>query len=429
MTPADELAADYAELSLEILASGIITDPYADGRPRFRREPIILSPREARELGEVGRQVAALYEEAVQLCYDDPELLDEFFGLTPVQKAMFLGSRPMWHGIARADVFRTAQGYAVAELNCDTPTGQPEAVVLGRIAGAHHPKFIDPNADLGSHFVAMVETVVARLCGPLQSSGAARTAGIVYPTEFSEDLSLIRLYKQWLEDAGWSIVLGSPYNLSRRDGDPTARMFDEPLSLVVRHYKTDWWSERASAFKGEAFPDTAALIEPLDIVLRAQAAARTAVVNPFGAVLPQNKRTMAFFWEHIHRFTLHSQERIANLIPQSARLEALHPAMVLGQRSEWVLKSDYGAEGDEVVIGALVSDEEWARSYEQARRGRWIAQRYFEAETDALGACVNYGVFVVAGAPAGIYARVHVGATDVHSASAPVLIDPSLGRA
>jgi hypothetical protein len=33
-------------------------------------------------------------------------------------------------------------------------------------------------------------------------------------------------------------------------------------------------------------------------------------------------------------------------------------------------------------------------------------------------------VFVIAGEPAGLYARVHVGATDVYSQSAPILIRP-----
>ena len=48
-------------------------------------------------------------------------------------------------------------------------------------------------------------------------------------------------------------------------------------------------------------------------------------------------------------------------------------------------------------------------------------QRYFRAKEDASGSAVNYGVFVVAGEAAGLYARVQAGATDDRALSAPVL--------
>ena len=47
------------------------------------------------------------------------------------------------------------------------------------------------------------------------------------------------------------------------------------------------------------------------------------VINPFGAVIPQNKRSMAFMWEQIHRFSPRAQEVIARYIPVSRRLEAM----------------------------------------------------------------------------------------------------------
>ena len=159
--------------------------------------------------------------------------------------------------------------------------------------------------------------------------------------------------------------------------------------------------------------------------LRADAAGKTCVLNPFGSVLAQNKRTMAFMWEHIHRFGVKAQEVIRELVPRTSRLEALHPEMLLSCREDWVLKSDYGAEGDEVVIGRVTSDAEWRKTLDIARRGRWIAQRYFEADLDSRGRSTNFGVFVVAGVPAGLYARVQAGPTDPAALSVPVLIGPA----
>jgi glutathionylspermidine synthase len=410
----------YDTFARRLLDSRVISDPWLDGEPRFAEEPIVLPMAEATRLADAGRNVAELYDEAVQLAYDDPSLLDSFFGLTPVQKVMFEASKPLWHGIARADVFVTADGLAIAELNCDTPTGEAEAVVLGALAKAEHPDLVDPNAGLERAFIAMVSAMQDALVGP----DASRTVGLVYPTEFTEDLSLVRLYKQWLEAAGFEIALGSPYNLRARDEDPTLCVFDEPVSLLLRHYKTDWWSERASAWDDEQLADAAPLSGPLVLALRAQAEARTAIVNPFGSVLAQNKRMMAFMWEHIHRFSLRGQDLIRDLVPVTSRLESMHPEMLRVQKDEWVVKSDYGAEGDEVVIGRSVDDKLWAETLQHARSGRWIAQRHFEAEQDERGRTTNFGVFIVAGEPAGLYARTQLGVTDARALSTPVLLDP-----
>jgi glutathionylspermidine synthase len=144
-----------------------------------------------------------------------------------------------------------------------------------------------------------------------------------------------------------------------------------------------------------------------------------------GAVVPQNKRAMAFMWEHIHRFSQEGQEVIRRHIPVSSRLEILHEEQLFAERDEWVLKSDYGSEGEEVIIGRLVSDEIWKKSIEMARPGRWIAQRYFEALPNAAGETVNLGAFLVAGRAAGLYARAQRGATDDQAISSPVLVRSS----
>jgi len=127
-------------------------------------------------------------------------------------------------------------------------------------------------------------------------------------------------------------------------------------------------------------------------------------------------------WEQIHRFSRRSQETIRAHVPVTKRLEAFHKEQLAAQKDDWVLKSDYGAEGDEVVIGKLVTPEVWQESLAHARKNRWIVQRYFQAKIGAGGESVNYGVFVLAGEAAGLYARVQVGATDDRALSAPVLI-------
>lgn len=411
--------ARYDRFAARLAAGAVVTDPWLDGAPRFRCDPVVLSSARWRALARVGEQLASVYDEVCAVVADDPALLEEFFGLTPVQRALWLTSQPLWHGVARADVFVTAEGFAVTELNSDTPTGSPEAVELGRLAAEDHPGLVDPNAGLRGRFVAMAEALTAALV----DAPYPRAAGIVYPTEFTEDLSLVRLYRRWLTDAGWEVVLGSPYNLGR-DDEGRATLFDRPVSLLVRHYKTDWWTERSSAWRDETIPDAAPLTDALQAALGASVERKTAVLNPFGAVVPQNKRAMALMWEHVHRFSPASQSVIERIVPFTSRLESLHAEQVRTQREQWVLKSDYGAEGDEVILGRAVTQEAWEKCLALARPGRWIAQRYFEAAQGDDGETVNYGVFVVAGEAAGLYVRAQPGATDDHALSVPVLVEP-----
>lgn len=411
----DEIAA-YDAFARRILASEVITDPWLAGEPRFQQEPVRLSRAEQRALYRAAEDVAAVYDELCDLVGEAPELLDSFFAMTPYQKAMWLGSRPLWHGIARADVFMTDEGLAVAELNCDTPTGEAEAVVLSALAAEENRGALDPNEGLEARFCAMVE-VLAR---ETAKQGKVRAVGLVYPTELTEDLSLVRLYRRWFAARGYEVILGSPYNLTYGAEGPS--LFGRPFSIMLRHYKTDWWGERVSAWDDEGIPDADPLAGPLGAALTGVFEQRAAVVNPFGAVLPQNKRSMAFMWEHIHRFSPRGQEVIQRYIPVTNRLEVLHKEQLLAQQGEWVIKSDYGAEGDQVIVGREVSATVWRAALEHARPGRWVGQRYFAARRGAGGEATNLGVYLVAGEASGLYARVSVRATDERAKSAPVII-------
>src|SRR5258706_9661658 len=411
----------YDAFARRVVASGILLDPWIGGEPRLSPEPLLLDAEKWRALERVGEDVAELYDEACRLVDEDDELVETFFGLTPAQKLMWDSSRPLWHGLARADVFETSEGWVITELNCDTPTGEAEAAGLSAPARTERPELPDPNRNLERRFGAVVKILIERLVdGP-----APRAVGIVYPTEFTEDLSVIRLYRRWLEALGFDVVLGSPYNLGA-ESDGRATLFGRPVAAILRHYKTDGWGERASAWDDETLADALPLAEPLGFALRASLERKTAVINPFGAVVPQNKRSMAFMWEHVHRFSTRARGLVEKYVPYTSRLETIHKERLLAEREDWVLKSDYGAEGDEVIIGRGTGESEWAASLDHARPGRWIAQRYFEALPEngpgGAGQPLNYGVFLVGGEANGLYVRRQAGATDDRAVSVPVLV-------
>jgi glutathionylspermidine synthase len=277
---------------------------------------------------------------------------------------------------------------------------------------------VDPNDALAEHMRRML----LRFAKQVESEPtAAKVAGIVYPTEFPEDLSVIALYRSLLTQLGLRVLVGSPYNLTAGEGGKV-HLLGEPIDLLVRHYKTDWWSERSTAFLDDEVATPEPLAKQLELLIAAVDRRLLAIVNPLGSVLPQNKRMMAFFWERIHLFRDEDQKTIRELVPVTMRLESAHPAMIKVQKDDWVLKSDYGAEGDEVVVGRYVTEAEWQQSLKLARPGRFIVQRYFAAEESPEGSIDNYGVFVVAGEAAGIYLRSQRGPTDTGALSVPVLV-------
>ncbi|MBI5610878.1 MAG: glutathionylspermidine synthase family protein [Deltaproteobacteria bacterium] len=409
-------AADYAAFAMRVIADGWLPDPWLEGAPRLAPTPHVLTPASAARFCTAAEGVALAHDELCRLLAAEPDLLEPL-NLQPVQQALWWSSAPAWHGLARADVFETAQGgIQICELNCDTPTGIAESVVLGRLLAA--PGGADANQTLLDRWVALLRRA-ASARGKLDRS---LTAGLVWPTEQTEDMPMLLLWRAALEDAGWRVVDGSPFNLGL-GADGRATLLGTACDVVVRHYKTDWWAERRPAWRDEPpVPDSEPLLEPLRVLLEAEAAGATTIVNPMGAIVPQNKRFLALLWRHRDRLSEAGRRAVETWIPPTELLEDVPAATLLAEQAAWVLKSDYGCEGDEVVVGAEVTAEVWQRALEQAVPGRWVAQRWFEAARNAAGEQVNLGVYLIGGEAAGLLARRSRQATDQRAVMATVQI-------
>jgi len=426
----------YRDFAATLMAEGVLSDPWVDGAPRFRMTPLALERATARALTDAAEGVAAVHAEAARLCAARPALVRRYLDLPPAYRLMWETSAPAWHGIARADVFLTADGPRVCELNSDTPSGEAEAIALNRACGGAAAFLEDPNAALGARVADLVEAAyerVARSQHPgaprgARASAPPRQVAIVYPTELTDDLCVIELYARWFEARGFRVVLGSPFNL-RPDGAGGVMMFGEPCPVVWRHYKTDWWGERRPIWRSEPqFADAAPLAAPLACLTHAVARGRCAVLNPFGAVVTQNKRLMALMWEELEAFSPWARRLIRRYLPVTVRMETLAPTRLREERRDWVLKSDYGCEGEEVVIGADTSPGDWSRAVVEALPGRWIAQRRFEAVELAparggrAATVANFGVYVVGGQASGFFTRLHGGATDRLARAVPTFV-------
>jgi|YNPMSStandDraft_2_1061718.scaffolds.fasta_scaffold07566_2 glutathionylspermidine synthase len=407
----------YAELAHALLKTGIISDAWLNGVERFRTEPIIMSQQTYNALCRAAESIGNAYHELAQIVWHNPTYLDDFFHLTPFQKLMWLSSGGAWHTIARLDVFITNdQRIQICEMNSDTPSGEAEAVVLNQIL--QQENLLNPNEQFEKRFC---EAVVQCYQKSVRDMKQCPTVGIVYPTDLPEDLSMIELYRRWFEARGLKVVLGSPRNLGK-NAQGRITLFETEIEILFRHYKTDWWGERESAWlDGEPFEDAEPLSTELLWLIEAEHAKELAIINPFGAVLTQNKLTLAFMWKYLSLFSLENQKAICAYIPETLRIADVSDKASL-KKDEWVLKSDYGCEGEEVIIGKDVSEEIWKASLEKANPNRWVVQRYFEATKG--GENTNYGIYLVAGQAAGIFTRISRQATDYSAQCAATFLKP-----
>lgn len=408
-------SARYAAFAERVLATGVLSDPWLDGAPRFSEDPVLLTEDALAEVSHAAEELAFAVDRAVRVLADRPDLLSAFFDVSREERAMATVSWPLWHGIARADFFKTSDGWKATEINCDTPTGEPEAVLLSALASGGR----DPNAELRDRWIDMV----LALSAPVVDAGGPRRAAILYPTEMTEDLALVRLYAAWLESAGFEVVTGSPLNVT--GGESGVHVFGQRVSLVVRHYKADWWAARRPVWEDEPPPpDAAPLGRELRVLLEAEVAGTVAVVNPFGACLAQNKRMLAFLWEAQDLLGERAARAVRAHLPETLRLDVVPLERLSVDRAAWVLKSDYGAEGEEVVVGSRTPDRKWRRALLLAVPTRFVAQRAFSPASNADGEATNLGVFLVAGRASGVFPRLERFPNDRHARTSGVRVLP-----
>ncbi len=420
----------YADFARELEESCLVNDPYYDGRPIFYSAPLVVPDAFYERIHHAGERIGALYHELCQIVWREPALLDSFFHLPPFYKLMWLASDGDWHGFARMDMFYCDDDtLKVCELNADTPSGQVETLVPYPFIAPHHQGLRPLNGDLEERLWRVLLQYHQRRTGDDSEPGSI---GILYPTDLPEDITLIRLYQRFFEERGVHVVLGSPLNLSRGE-DGGVRVLGEPVELILRHYKTDWWGERPRIFADEDdVPDPEPLSQELGLLLDAERKGKVSVVNPFGALIAQDKLAMAFFHEEKARFSEASQRTISELIPETRRLDTLDRAQLKSERERWVLKSDFGCEGDEVLVGPNVDDEQWALALDAALPHVWCVQRFFRVKplVCPLGKSwlPNYGVFLLGGRTGGLMVRLaEEGITTGYDARVVTPFLPELG--
>ena len=401
-----------------LMQRGILDDPWLDGDLRVDFAPVIVSSSEAAALAETACTTLMLLDALVPTIARRQDL-QVAIGLDPSLQTIVALDAPRWLGLARVDVFAVdGQDEPVAcEVNCDTPTGLAETTELAAIAdpllGA------DPSARLRERWVTMV-------CNASPQGRAVPVVGLIDATDLTEDIGHVRLLERWLIAAGMRVVRGSPFNVTAMPGERIG-LFGVACDVIVRHYKADWWAERRPLWHEESPPpDAGPLVGPLALIARAMAAGTIGVANPWGAAIAQSKRTLALPWEAPELVSADLRAAVALRIPETRFLESIGRARLQSERADWVLKSDFGCEGEEVILGRDSTADAWRVALDAAAPGRWVVQRAFTPRLDDRGQIRNHGIFTIGGLPSGIYTRCSIGPTTSRAVARATLISTGI---
>ena len=378
------------------------------------RSPLALDPRVAREL----RHVAVAFDRllrrladamlsprgpARRLTVPDFPALPELLATGPLGRPYFWG---------RFDVFERAEGgLAVLEYNCDKPTSQREIWASAEAwRGAGNAARGTRAAFRRALRAAWARHVASRVAGARRAAGGERVAGsargarprvvILVDPSHREELHLAYLYGAEVARLGWPWDVVGPDNL-RVERD-RAIAYGAPVDIVVRQYPTEFLQELP------AFAELCGLAR----------AGRLLWLNDPRALLAQAKSTLALLWAEgaRGRWLSAAERRLVrrHLPPTGLASEPGWLERARARPESWVLKPVFGRFSEGVAVGALLSAEAWtaALAGAAARPHAWIVQayvaprrRWLPGPGAARGGHVNWGVYLVAGRPAGLLAR------------------------
>ncbi|HXV85117.1 MAG TPA: glutathionylspermidine synthase family protein [Gemmatimonadales bacterium] len=348
-------------------------DTYACGGCLVLPEAMVLSPQaHAQVIGIVEALHAALVRFERQ-ARREPDTLRRL-GIPEALYPLIAREEERPLGLARYDLFLTEDDrWMVSEFNEDVPGGFNEAVGL--------PDLLPPGP--GAAWAGDLRA------GVLDALAAYDAVALLYATGFSEDLQHMLLLERWLQDAGHATVLGSVAHLTR--GFRRPRILGVPVDAAFRFYPGEWMPR---------LPNLATWLK---------LGPGLPMMNPLRHLIRQSKTVFAWWREHPGTSAA-DRALVERHCPRTVPFSAAAATSARSERERWVLKRAFGRMGDAVVMGMLVSEQEWDLAVAEAARapGEWCFQERFSVRPLEFEAGMLYpavGAFVVNGRFAGYYSR------------------------
>ena len=280
--------------------------------------------------------------------------------------------------LVRVDLLFGEDGdFHVCEINADCPGGHNEALglpKLARAAGFSH----------GHDPTRVVPALARRLADLARLQGERAAVGLIYASAYAEDLQVCAIIRRELAKLGVPAILAPP----------TAPVLDASGALTIRGVEIGALYRYFPAEYMEGQGNVGAIAQAI-------AAGRVRTLSSFAHVFTQSKLSLA------------RAGSIAN-VPETHDLVDMSEDELRRDRAEWVVKRSYSRVGEDVVVGALYSQEDWnlalAAIFAERRAGEsWIAQRFVRQEalpTPWGPRLLTLGAYLLDGNFVGYFARV-----------------------
>lgn len=369
-------------------------DAFVTGSLNVVPESIVLSQEEHEEIVGLAERLAAILRDIERRAKACPEVLRRIGIPGPVAELIAREpDSPLQ--LARYDFFpRPEGGWAVSEFNEDVPGGFNEVIAAAELLGQHHPglRFVDRFAE--------------RFLAALPDSGRI---ALMYATGYSEDMQHMLVLESLLQARGQPTVLCSPRHLGMWFGKPTVH--GQRIAAAVRFYPGEWF----------------ALLENHRTWKRA--ADRLSMMNPLTRLISQSKAVFAV-WDEPDMVSCTDRDWLHTLAPHTEYFSPQQESELVARPADWVIKANFGRMGENVVMGSLVTSDEWFRTIREVQGcpQDFVIQRCFSVAPMEFSDGPRFpaiGAFLINGRFAGYYSRIASQPFLTHQATyVPTVVDP-----
>jgi hypothetical protein len=404
----DVLAIEYLDRVIrdgldaaELTATGDVSPDLFEYPGRLMPNPVFVSAQDSMLLA---RQLQDIHDLLISLPQrrfgGNPTEYARMLGLSEFQIAVVERARPEQPPLlARADLYRTATGFALLEMNLGSSLGGFQCAEINR-AMVSHPCLASFVADKQLSWVDTSERLLgtALALHAERSSSVPTVALVDWPDTFPLHEPRIEVMARLCRRSGIETVVCHLGELREEPAGLTYR--GRHIDIVYRFFLLEYVTSTAG-------------VELLQPLLRAERSGAVTLLSPMDADMYGFKEGLALLSEMVHAEDLDDTERdsVASLIPWTRRLRSTidDPAgeavdtlrYALAQQSELILKPVSLHGGTGIVAGWAVDTDRWRQCIEDSLDGPYILQQRVHPVPDpvlikqAIGRMYcNWGVFL-----------------------------------
>lgn len=373
----------FQELTQEFL----LFDPFVAGQRRVDLHPLVLSDALHRQAVSVAENAVRVIQETAQNAHEH-EAEAALYRFSPLTRALARASHQARDSasLVRVDLLldRDHQ-WQVCELNADCPGGHNEASGLPRLAqraGIAH--LWNPTT--------VTESTARRLAELARGDGVA----LIHATAYAEDLQVCALIQRALRRLQVPAYLCPP-TAPAFDGERVL-LWKKPIGALYRFFPTEGMDGQRNG---------PGLVEAIS-------SGHLRTLSSFSQIFAQSKLSLARTWARVDALPEADRAFVLRHLPLTLSTADLPAPALLADRSGWVLKRALGRVGEEVFVGNLHTDMEWAEVVSgvvnlELKGEPWVAQRFVPqrpVETPWGPRLVTLGAYVLDGRFVGYFCRI-----------------------